>query len=147
MRKTGLAQGREVIDGTHREAMAYVARWSLFRGQIRIILGSGRLEHRRAEIGRIAEVLRKRIVGEECPPSSKPASDVDITGFIPALRGILQEVDPAHRKSCVGNGDVRRQAHARQKAKDLEWPARPNRSWPGRSVINKMRTLQVHSVR
>ena len=75
MRETGLAQGGNVIDRTYRKAVADVTSEPLLRGQIGIVLRSGRLEHRRSKVGRIAEVLCERIVGEECPPASKPAPD------------------------------------------------------------------------
>src|SRR5436190_14566759 len=144
MRKTGFSNGWNVVDGACGKAVANVTGEPLLRSQIGIVLWSGRLEHRRPEVGRIAEVLGKRIVGEECPPTSKPASDVNVTSFIPALRGVLEQVDAADRERCVGNGDVRRQIHAGQKAQDLEGPARPDRPGPGSSIVNKMRPLQVH---
>src|SRR5437016_13026638 len=98
MRETGLAQGGNVIDGTQREAVADVTSEPLLRGQIGIVLGSGRLEHRRSKVGRIAEVLCKRIVRQHRPAPSETASNICVAGFVPTLRGVLQQVDAADRE-------------------------------------------------
>src|SRR6266576_5347078 len=108
MRKTGFSNGWNVVDSAYGKAVANVTGEPLLSGQVGIVLWSSRLEHRRSKVRRITEVLRKRIVGEECPPTSKPATDVHVTSFIPALRRVLEQVDATDRERCVGNGDVRR---------------------------------------
>src|SRR5436190_813108 len=138
MRKTGFSNGWNVVDGAYGKAVANVTGEPLLSGQVGIVLWSSRLEHRRSKVRRVTEVLRKRIVGEERPPASKPASDVNVASFIPALRGVLEQVDAADRERGAGNGDVRRQNHAGQKAQHLEGPARSNRSGSGTSIINEM---------
>src|SRR5438874_4387704 len=105
MRKTGFSNGWNVVDGAYREAVANVTSKPLLRGQIGIVLGSGRLEHRRSKVGRIAEVLCKRIVRQHRPPASEAAPNICVASFVPTLRGVLQQVDAADRERCVGNGD------------------------------------------
>src|SRR3954451_12308506 len=100
MRKTGFSNGWNVVDGAYGKAVANVTGETLLSGQVGIVLWSSRLEHRRAKVGRITEVLSKGVVGEERPPTSKPASDVNVTSFIPALRGVLEQIDAADRERC-----------------------------------------------
>src|SRR6266436_3973445 len=119
MSKTGFSNGWKVVDGAYREAVANVASEPLLRSQIGIVLGSGRLEHRRSKVGRIAEVLCKRIVRQHRPAPGEAASNICVASFVPTLRGVLEQVDAADRERCVGNSDVRRQNHAGQKAEHL----------------------------
>src|SRR5258707_13031931 len=116
MRKTGFSNRWNVIDGAKREAVANVTSEPLLRGQIGIVLGSSRLEHWRSKVGRIAEVLGKRIVRQHRPPPSEAASNICVASVVPTLRGVLEQVDAADREGGVGNSDVRRQNHAGQKA-------------------------------
>src|SRR5712675_2815245 len=147
MRKAGFSNRWNVVDGAQREAVANVASEPLLRGQIGIVLRSGRLEHRGSKVGRIAEVLGKRIVRQHRPAASEAASNICVAGFVPTLRGVLQQVDAADREGGAGNSDVRRQNHAGQKAEHLEGPAWSNRSGSGSSIINEMRPLQMHTMR
>src|SRR2546423_11114078 len=126
--------------------MANVTSESLLQTEIGIILRRRRLKHRRTKVGRVAEVLRKRIVSQERPAAREAAPDIYVSCFVPTLRRILQQVDAAHRKRCVGHSDVGRQSHTRQEAEHLERPARSDCSWAGSSIINQMRALQVHSM-
>src|SRR5437763_16196068 len=98
MRKTGFSNGWNVVDGAYQEAVANVTSKHLLRGQIGIVLGSGRLEHRGSKVRRIAEVLCKRIVRQHGPASREASSNIYVAGFVPALRGVLQQVDAADRE-------------------------------------------------
>src|ERR1041385_2936190 len=147
MCKTGFSNRWKIVDSTYREAVADVTSEALLRSQVGIVLGSGRLKHRRSKVGRIAEVLRKRIVRQHRPPAGEATSNVCVSRLVPALRGVLQQVDAADRERGAGHGDVRRQNHAGQKAEHLERPAWSNRSRSGSGIVNEMRTLQMHTVR
>src|SRR6266567_6829524 len=115
--------------------MANVAGKTFLRDKIGIVLRRGRLEHWRAEIWCVAEVLRKGVVREEGPAVRKTSPDVNVTGLIPALRGVFQKIDATHGKRRVGYGDVGRQNHTRQETQSLEWPAWANGPRAGGSVI------------
>src|ERR1700741_699985 len=147
MNEATLLQCRYAVDHAQSETVTHVAGNSLFESEIRIILRRGRLEHRRTEIRSIAKILRKRVVGKERPTAAKSSAQIDVTSLIPTLRGILEQVDAAHRKRCVGDRDIGRQDHSRQEAQGLERPAWSNRTWTGRRIVDQVRALQVQSMR
>src|SRR2546430_9203028 len=83
VRNTRFSNGWKVVDATHREAMADVTSQAFLSSQVGIVLGSCRLEHGRAKIGRVAEVLGEGIVSQEGPTTRKPSSNVGVTSFVP----------------------------------------------------------------
>src|ERR1700730_11519388 len=89
MHKTRFTPRRNIIDSAQSKAMANITGGSLLGCEIGVVLRSGRLEHWGTEVGGVAEVLRKCVVGEEGPTASEPPPDVSVTSVVPALRGIL----------------------------------------------------------
>src|ERR1700754_1523216 len=127
--------------------MAHVASKSLLQSQIVVVLWRCRFKHRRTKIRGIAQVLTKSVVSQKRPTATETPAHIDVARVIPTLRGILQQVNPAYRKRCIGNRDVVRKNHARKEAQSSERPAWSNRARPGRRIIDQMRTLKMQSVR
>src|SRR5437667_9954172 len=89
------AVSRDGIHGAQREPVPDVATRSLLGIQIVVVLRNARLEHRRAEVRRVGEVLCIGVVGQQAETVRVPAADIDISGVMPAARAVPEDVDSA----------------------------------------------------
>ena len=153
---TLLFYARQVVHSTHRETVAYIAAGTLLSGQVVVVLRDGGLKHRRAEVGCVAQVLRPGVIREQREPMLITPAHVYISGVIPALCRVLQQVDGADREahlSCGASrgrsdvGHTRWQGGVRHKRNDRVRSARSDGSGTRRRIVDQMRALQVQAVR
>src|SRR5438105_14158612 len=83
------------VNSAEREAMADVAGQPFFRTQVAVVLRNRGFEHRRAKIRSIAQALGKRVVREQAEPECVAPAQIDVTGVVPALRGVREQLDGA----------------------------------------------------
>jgi hypothetical protein len=136
--------------------MTNVARRSALGGEIIVVLRDCRFEHGRTKIWSIAEVFRPGIVRKECKAAREASTDVDVTGVIPALCAVLQQIDGADWKTNLivwapasrsRVGHISRQCciwHKTNLGKRPAWT-----DWPRarRRIVNQVGALQVETVR
>src|SRR6202030_4799210 len=128
---------------------------ALFRGEIRIVLRDGGLEHRGAEIGSVAETLGIGVVGKQAETVRVTAADIDIAGVVPRLRGIGEQVDGADgsAESADGatggrrgrNGHGAGETGVSYEFEKFERAARADGARPGRRVIDEVGALKVNA--
>src|SRR5579884_43214 len=141
---------RDVIDAAQREAMAHVAPGSFLRCKIAVVLWNGRLIHWRAEIGRVGQVFGKGVIRQKTETMGISAAHVHVGRVVPALCGVLQQVDRAHWKGLALEdrvGAARSENRSWNKRKCLERPAWTQRTWSGRRIVDQVRALQVQPAR
>src|SRR5262249_59885584 len=94
---------------------------------------------------RVGEVLAVGIVCQQTQAVGVTAANVDIARVVPAARRILQQVDRAHRKGRIQDGDVGRKYRAVHEARGLVWPPRLNQAGPGKHIVDEVSPLQVQA--
>src|SRR5207245_6907432 len=99
------------IDSAQSKAVPHVTSRAFLGGEIIIVLRNGSFEHRRAKIRSVTQVLRPCVVSEERQSVRIAATYVYVSGVIPALRRVLQEVDGAYRKTDGAARAARRRGH------------------------------------
>ena len=93
------AHGVRAVDRAEREAVADVAARALFGVEVVVVLRNGGFEHGRAEVRSVLESLGEGVVGQEAEAVRVAAAHVDVAGVVPALRGVFEQVDGAHREA------------------------------------------------
>src|SRR5215470_3393104 len=142
----GTPPARKVVDRAEREAVAHIAGRPLLRREVIIVLWDRRLKHWRAEVGRITQVFRPRVIRQYAEPFRIAAAHIDVARVIPALGSVLKEVDGAYRKSGADYRHVGRQHSIRHKADGFEWAAWTNRTWAGGRVVDQVSSLQMNAM-
>src|SRR5207245_10534121 len=107
------------------------------------------------EIRSVTEVFRPSVIAQESKAVGVAPAHVDISGVVPALRGVLQHVNRTDRKAdgavgatgcwCNVNHIVRKNG-VRHKTDARKWAARTDGPWPRRRIVDKVSALQVYSV-
>src|SRR6266851_648627 len=141
---------RNIVNAAQRETMADVTAGAFFKVQIPIVLGNRRLVHRRSEIRRVGQILGEGVVRQKAEPMRIAASDIHVSGVVPALRGILEQINGADRESFAlhDSGTAAGGQHrSRNKCERLERTPRAKRTRSGESVVDQMRSLQVETAR
>src|SRR5215469_17650540 len=104
--------------------MAQVASRAFFSVEIIVILRNRRFIHRRPEVGRVRQVLRIRVIRQKAESIRVTAAYIDVASVVPALCGVLQQIDRANRKSLALDYRIRatkRQSSVRHKSKRFKW--------------------------
>src|SRR5260370_30402760 len=141
---------RNTVNAAQRETMAHVTAGAFFKVQIPIVLGNGRLVHRRSEIRRVGQILGEGVVGQKAEPARIAAADIQVSRVVPALRGILEQINGADRESFAlhhGGSATGRQHRSRNKCERLERTPRAQRTRHRASVVDQMRPLQAETKR
>src|SRR5258708_2061316 len=141
---------RNIVNAAQRETMADVTAGAFFEVQTPIVLGNRRLVHRRSEIRRVGQILGEGVVGQKAEPMRIPAADIHVSGVVPALSGIFEQINGADRESFAlhhSRGAAWRQHGSRNKCERLERTPRAKRTRSGESVVDQMRSLQVETAR
>ena len=79
--------------------MADVAGQPFFSGEIVVVLRNRGFKHRGTKIRSIAQALGVRIVREKAEAVSVTPPSVDISGVVPTMSGVRQQVDGAHGRA------------------------------------------------
>src|SRR6267154_80432 len=141
---------RNIVNAAQRETMADVTARAFFKVHIPIVLGNRRLVHRRSEVRRVGQILGEGVVGQKAKPMRIAAADIHVSGVVPALRGILEQINGADRESFAlhdSRSTARRQYRSRNKCERLERTPRAKRTRSRESVVDQMRSLQVETAR
>ena len=155
LEQTRLLPARQVVYGAQRETVPDVTTRSLFRRKVIVVLRNGRLEHRRTEIRCITEIFRPSVIGQESEAARVAPAHVEVSGVIPALRGVLEQIDSADGEadSTIGAARCRRYINHIVRKNGVRHKADAGEGTPGsdgpgarRSIVDKVGALQVHSV-
>src|SRR6266436_1751391 len=122
---------RNIVNGAQRETMAHVTAGAFFEVQIPIVLWNSRLVHRRTEVRRVGQILGEGVVGQKAESTRIPASDIHVSGVVPGLRGILEQINCADRESFAlqdSGSAAGRQHRSRNKCECLERTPRAKRT-------------------
>src|SRR6266478_1913774 len=141
---------RNIVNAAQREAMAHVTAGAFFEVQIPIVLGNRRLVHRRTEVRCVGQILCEGVVRQKTEPVRIPAADIHVSGVVPALRGIFEQIDGADRESFAlhhGGSAAGRQHRSRNKCERLERTPWAKWTRSRESVVDQMRSLQVETAR
>src|SRR5579871_1141519 len=141
---------RNRVDAAERQAMANVAARPFLGGEIVVVLRNRGFVHGRAEVRRVSQILRERVIRQQAQAVRILAAYVDVTRVIPTLCRIFESIDSADGKSLAlnrGSGAARGQNRSRHKAQSLERAPRTKRSGSRRSVVDEVSPLQVESAR
>src|SRR5262249_30562793 len=86
------------------------------------------------------------VVSQKSEPGRMPATNIDVSGVVPALGRVLEEVDGTDRERGTQNGNVARQHRSGQETKSLEWPPRTDGTATSCPVLDQMSSLQVKAM-
>src|SRR4030095_14481967 len=92
---------RQIVDSAQRKAVPNIASRAFFCSKVVVVLWNRGLEHRRAEIRGIRQILCKRVISENGRTALVAAANIDIASVVPALCRVLEEVDTANRECGV----------------------------------------------
>src|ERR1700751_2202070 len=121
--------------------MANVAARPSLSGEIIVVLRDGAFVHGGAEIRRVGQVLGQCVIRQKAEAVGILSADVHVSGVVPTLRRVFEQVNGANRKRLAldyGVSAAGSEHCAGYEAQCVEWTARSEWSRTGRRIVDQV---------